>query len=280
MNKDVRIGFDVGGTFTDGVIVRGNDILSKAKTLTTEDVTTGIINAMDDLLEKSEVEAGKIGMVSFGTTHTTNAIIERQNLNKVGVFRIGAPATTAIPPLTGWPEDLKLAIGGEENIFMIRGGSEYDGRDIVPFDKQKIRSICSELKGKVDSVAITAVFSPMIPKQEQQAAKIVREVLGEDIPITLSQNIASISILERENSTILNASVISMMRNSISSLKEACKKRHIHAPLYVVQNDGTVMSAEFAVDYPIFTVASGPAASVRGAVFLSGIESGVVVDVG
>src|SRR5699024_6899564 len=141
-------------------------------------------------------------------------------------------------------------------------------------------SICSELKGKVDSVAITAVFSPMIPKQEQQAAKIVREVLGEDIPITLSQNIASISILERENSTILNASVISMMRNSISSLKEACKKRHIHAPLYVVQNDGTVMSAEFAVDYPIFTVASGPAASVRGAVFLSGIESGVVVDVG
>ncbi|MBO1002423.1 hydantoinase/oxoprolinase N-terminal domain-containing protein [Pseudogracilibacillus auburnensis] len=280
MKKEVRIGFDVGGTFTDGVIVKGKDILSKTKTLTTEDVTSGIINALDDLLTASKVDPQEVGMVSFGTTHTTNAIIERKNLNKVGIFRIGAPATTAIPPLTGWPNDLKEAIGGNENVFIINGGSEYDGRDIVPLDTEAVQNACKELEGKVDSVAITGVFSPMIPDHENRVAEIVKEVLGDDIHITLSQNISTISLLERENSTILNASVISVMQRSINALKDATKKRGIEASLYVVQNDGSVMSSDYAVDYPIFTVASGPAASVRGAVYLSGITDGVVVDVG
>lgn len=278
--KKYRLGFDVGGTFTDGVLVLGNEIIAKTKSLTTEDVTTGIINALDTILEKSKIDPNDIVMVSFGTTHTTNAIIERRNLNKVGIFRLGAPSTTAIPPLTGWPEDLKEAISGQQNVYMIRGGSEYDGRDIVPLDEKAIADACMEMKGRINSVAITGVFSPMITKHEDRAAEIVRDILGEDIPITLSNKIASISLLERENSTILNASVIDVMRQAVSALKNAAQKRGITAPLYIVQNDGSVMAADYAVNYPIFTVASGPAASVRGAVFLSKIENGAVVDVG
>jgi N-methylhydantoinase A/oxoprolinase/acetone carboxylase beta subunit len=279
MDKSIRIGFDVGSTYTDGVMIKGKEILAKAKAITTEDVTTGIINALDMLLKSSGTGGAQIGMVSFGTTHTTNAIIERRGLNKVGIFRLGAPATTAIPPLTGWPEDLKEAIGGKQNIFIIRGGSEYDGRDIVPLDEEAIRKACKKLKGKANSIVITGVFSPMIPNHEERAAGIIREELG-NIPITLSNHIASISLLERENSAILNASVISVMKRAINSLKEAAKERDIKAPLFIVQNDGTAMSANYAINYPIFTVASGPAASVRGAVFLSGVNNGVVVDIG
>ena len=120
MEKNIRLGLDVGGTFTDGVMVQGNEVLAKAKTLTTEDVTSGIINTMDMMLKNNDIDTSKIGFVALGTTHTTNAIIERRNLNKVGILRLGAPATTAIPPLTGWPEDLKEAIGGEENVFIVR----------------------------------------------------------------------------------------------------------------------------------------------------------------
>jgi N-methylhydantoinase A/oxoprolinase/acetone carboxylase beta subunit len=280
MAGTLRLGFDVGGTFTDGVLMRDREVLAKAKALTTEDVTTGIINALDELLESSGVNPAEIGMVSLGTTHTTNAIIERRNLNKVGIFRLAAPATTAIPPLTGWPEDLKRAIGGPEFVHIIRGGSEYDGRDIAPLDEGAIAEACRKMKGKVDSVAITGVFSPIIPKHEERAAEIVRDVLGDEVHITLSHRIATISLLERENSAILNASVITVMRRAVESLKEAVKERGINAPLFIVQNDGSVMSADYAVDYPIFTVASGPAASVRGAVYLSGIEDGVVVDIG
>lgn len=278
--KDLRIGFDVGGTFTDGVVVRGRQVLAKTKSLTTDDVTTGIINALDRLLAQPGVEASRIGMVSLGTTHTTNAIIERRGLNRVGIFRLGAPATTAIPPLTGWPADLKEAIGGPDRVHVIRGGSEYDGRDIVPLDEMAIKQACQAMKGKVDSVAITGVFSPMKPDHEERAKEIVLNELGDGVHVSLSHRIASISLLERENSTILNASVITCMRRAVEAVQAAMKEKGIDAALFIVQNDGSVMAADYAVDYPIFTVASGPAASVRGAVFLSGIADGAVVDVG
>jgi N-methylhydantoinase A/oxoprolinase/acetone carboxylase beta subunit len=278
--KDLRVGFDVGGTFTDGVVVRGSDVVAKTKTLTTEDVTTGIINALEKLLSDPGVDARSIGMVSLGTTHTTNAIIERRGLNNVGVFRLALPATTAIPPLTGWPEDLKNAIGGIQNVHLIHGGSEYDGRDIVPLDEKAVAEACRAMKGRIDSVAITGVFSPMKPDHEERVAAIVQEELGDEVHVSMSHRIASISILERENSTILNASVITCMRRAVGAVRAAMKEKSVDAPLFIVQNDGSVMTADYAVDYPIFTVASGPAASVRGAVFLSGIEDGAVVDVG
>lgn len=280
MTEGMRIGFDVGGTFTDGVLMRGREVLAKAKVPTTEDVTRGIVDALDVLLFEAAANPELITMVSLGTTHTTNAVIERRNLNRVGIFRLGAPATTAIPPLTGWPEDLKTAIGGPEYVHIVRGGSEYDGRDIAPLDEMAIASACRKMKGKVDSVAITGVFSPIISNHEERAAEIVRDVLGEDVHVSLSHRIATISLLERENSTILNASVITVMQRAVNSLRAAVKERGIDAPLFIVQNDGTVMSADYAVDYPIFTVASGPAASVRGSVYLSGITNGVVVDIG
>lgn len=280
MEERLRIGFDVGGTFTDGVLMKGKEVLAKAKSLTTEDVTAGIVDALDILLERAKIDPGKVSMVSLGTTHTTNAIIERRNLNEVGIFRLGAPATTAIPPLTGWPVDLKEAIGGAENVHIIRGGSEYDGQDIAPLDEEAIAEACKRMRGKANSVAITGVFSPIIADHEERAAEIVKDVMGDEVHISLSHRIATISILERENSTVLNAAVITVMQRAVNSLKEAVREREIKAPLFIVQNDGSVMSANYAMDYPIFTVASGPAASVRGAVYLSGIENGVVVDIG
>jgi len=279
-SAQLRVGFDVGGTFTDGVLMKGREVLAKAKSLTSQDVTGGIVEALDRVLEGSAIDPSQISMVSLGTTHTTNALIERRNLNQVGSFRLGAPATTAIPPLTGWPSDLKEAIGGQKFVHVIRGGSEYDGRDIVPLDKKAIEEACKAMKGKVDSIAITGVFSPIISDHEEQAEEVVRSVLGDEIHVTLSHRIATISLLERENSTILNAAVITVMQRAVQSLKAAVAERGIDAPLFIVQNDGSVMSADYAIDYPIFTVASGPAASVRGAVYLSGIEDGVVADIG
>jgi len=199
--ESLRIGFDVGGTFTDGVVMRGEEVLAKAKSLTTEDVTTGIIDALDVLLERTKIDPSAVEMVSLGTTHTTNAIIERRNLNKVGIFRLGAPATTAIPPLTGWPEDLREAIGGRENVHIVRGGSEYDGRDIVPLDEKAIADACRKMKGKVDSVAITGVFSPIIPDHEARAAEIVRDILG-DVHIIASPPSPSSSGRTRRSSTL------------------------------------------------------------------------------
>lgn len=276
---DYRVGIDVGGTFTDGVLVREEEVITKSKTKTTEDVTTGIINAIDNILEKADIDPSEIAMVSLATTHTTNAIIERKGLDKVGMFRLASPTGTTIPPLTGWPEDLKEALGGKDNIKLIKGGYDYDGTEISELDEEAIREGAREMADRVNSVAIVGVFSPIRSDQENRAAEIIKEEM-DDVLITKSTEIATISLLKRENSAILNASIASVMKRAINAIRSALESRDIDAELFIMQNDGSVLAADYASKYPIFTVASGPAASIRGSVFLSGITDGVVIDVG
>lgn len=273
-----RIGIDVGGTFTDGVAVESGDVIGKVKTPTSADVTTGIVEALEHLLGRGLV-ADDIEMVSLATTHTTNAIIERQGLDRVGVLRLARPTGTTIPPLTGWPEDLKQTLGGEQNVAMVKGGYEFDGSPISELDETEIRDALKAMED-VEAVAVVGVFSPVRPDQESEVEDIVDDELGDDVTVTRSAEIASISLLERENSAVLNAAVTSVMQRAITAVQQAMSERSIDAPLFIVQNDGSVMTADYAARYPIFTVASGPAASIRGAVSLSGIENGVVLDIG
>ncbi len=275
-----RIGIDVGGTFTDGVLVLEEEVVAKTKDRTTSDVTTGTINVIDNLLNKSDVDPTSIGMITLSTTHTTNAIIERKGLDKVGILRLALPTGSAIPPLTGWPEDLKEALGGKENVEMVPGGYNYDGEPISELDESLIREKVNKMADSVDTFAITGVFSPVRPDQEKRVAEIIREEIDENIPITLSGEISTISLLERENSAILNASVISVMNRAINAIEDAMDSRDIDAELFIMQNDGSVIKGDQATNYPIFTLASGPAASIRGAVFLTNITDGALVDVG
>ena len=112
-NKDWRIGIDVGGTNTDAVVLDENlNLISAVKSPTTEDVMSGIENAMEAVLAGEGVDRSRIGYAMLGTTHCTNAIVERKRLDRVAVIRIGAPATTGIRPMVDWAEDIqKIAVG-------------------------------------------------------------------------------------------------------------------------------------------------------------------------
>jgi len=97
-----KIGIDVGGTNTDCVLVNeNNEIVSKTKQPTTPDVSKSIEVAMKVVLEDSGVAPEEVQYIMLGTTHCTNALVERKNLNKVGVIRICKPAAQMIPPLSG-----------------------------------------------------------------------------------------------------------------------------------------------------------------------------------
>ncbi|MGG3748234.1 hydantoinase/oxoprolinase N-terminal domain-containing protein, partial [Heyndrickxia faecalis] len=175
-----RIGIDVGGTHTDAVLLDEKyQVISETKTPTTADVSTGIYQAMREVIGKAGVPREKIRYAMLGTTHCTNAIVERKRLNKVAVIRIGAPATLAVKPLVGVPEDLRSQL--EKYVYIVRGGHEFDGREIAPLDVEHLYRIANEIKGKVDSVAITSVFAPVSKDHEQKAAEIIKEVLGSDI---------------------------------------------------------------------------------------------------
>lgn len=274
-----RIGIDVGGTNTDAVLLDEHlQVLAKIKTATTADVSSGIDQSLRALLAQCDIPHDQIRYAMLGTTQCTNAIVERRRLNKIAVIRLGLPATAAIRPMTGWPEDLRQAL--DPQIYLIGGGHEFDGREINALDVDELRRIAREIKGKVNAIAITSVFSPVAGEHEQQAAQILQEELG-DIPVTLSQQIGSVGLLERENATILNAALIEVARTTVDGFIAALHQENVtNARIYIAQNDGTLMDQAYARRYPIFTIACGPTNSIRGAAFLSGRQDALVIDIG
>ncbi|MFD1173326.1 ROK family protein [Oceanobacillus picturae] len=274
-----RLGIDVGGTNTDGVLLdRDMKVIHSLKTPTTEDVETGIYNTISRLVKEANVKVDNIEFTMLGTTQCTNAIVERKKLNRVAIIRIGAPAGTSIKPLVGVPEDLKEMLDG--HTYMVEGGHEFNGKEINTLNEEKIRSIAKEVKGKVDSIAITSIFSPVDQSHETRAAEILREELGNDVSISLSSEVGSIGLLERENATILNASIINVAKTTAEGFEKALEQNGIHAKVFFCQNDGTLMSKAYTLKYPILTVACGPTNSLRGASFLSDNKDAIIVDVG
>lgn len=274
----LRIGVDVGGTNTDAVLMDDRVVLAKLKTPTTEDVTSGITTAIRSVLAQSGTATEAIASVMIGTTHFTNAIVERKHLSPVAAIRLGLPATAALPPMVDWPQDLVDSL--EHAVYLAHGGHEFDGRIISPFDEAEMRGIVREIAGKgIAAIAISSVFSPVNAEMEDRAAAIVAEEIP-GVTITKSNEIGRIGLLERENAAILNSSLRALADRTVAAFEQAITDLGITAPLYLTQNDGTLMAADFARTYPVLTIASGPTNSMRGAAFLSGLTDAIVVDIG
>ncbi len=272
-----RIGIDVGGTNTDAVLLEDDVVAAAVKTPTTSDVTTGIVRALAALVEQAPGARGAQA-VMIGTTHFTNAVVQRRDLGRVAAVRIGLPSGASLPPFVDWPEDLADIVRAE--VVMLEGGHEFDGRPLVPFDTRGMRAAARRLREMgIRSVAVAAVFSPLNASGEEQAAAILHEECP-NLAVTLSHRLGRIGLLERENAALLNACLIELARKTTGAFTEALRASGIAAPLYLTQNDGTVMLAEVAEMYPVYSFASGPTNSMRGAAFLSKRDEALVVDVG
>lgn len=143
------IGVDVGGTNTDAVILRKKTVLSSAKVPTTEDVTSGITEAIKSTLTQLPDEfqpnpTQYVARVNIGTTHFVNAVVQRKFLTKVAVLRLCGPATKAIPPLCDFPADLRNVIGGMH--FFLNGGFQYDCSSITDVDENEVKRVANEVQ--------------------------------------------------------------------------------------------------------------------------------------
>jgi N-methylhydantoinase A/oxoprolinase/acetone carboxylase beta subunit len=273
----MHIGIDVGGTNTDAVLMDGDGLVDKIKNPTTPDVTSGIISCINTLIS-SRPDVGQINAVMLGTTHFVNALLQRRELAPSAALRLCLPATTMLPPLVDWPDDLKNSIGG--HTYMARGGHEYDGREISSIDEKELRKIAKQMTDEgVRSVSICGVFSPVDGSHEKIAAEIIKSETP-DVNITLSSEIGRVGLLERENAAMLNACLVEVASKTVAAIRTAMISAGLNVPLFFSQNDGTLMESEFASHYPVFTIASGPTNSMRGAAFLSGVLDAVVVDIG
>jgi N-methylhydantoinase A/oxoprolinase/acetone carboxylase beta subunit len=273
-----RIGIDVGGTNTDAVLMDDRRVVGAVKASTTADVTSGIVAALASLRAQTAFAPGDVGAVMIGTTHFINALVEGKRLAPTAAIRFGLPATKALPPLVDWPQRLVDALGGHSHLC--HGGHEFDGREIAPFDEAELRAVLDEVGAAgVRSIAISSVFSPVNAEFEQRAAEIVAEQLP-GVAVSLSHEIGRMGLLGRENATIINAALRELADQIAGGLARTVAAAGIAAPLFLSQNDGTLMDVEYARQYPVATFASGPTNSMRGAAFLSGLESCAVVDVG
>ncbi len=274
----MRIGVDVGGTNTDAVLMDGAAVVSSTKTPTTANVSEGIAKALRAVIEDSGIDRAKIDGVMIGTTHFTNAVVERKHLTPTACIRLGLPATVCLPPMVDWPDDLRELVGG--NAHLAHGGHEFDGREISAYQPEEVREIAQKIRDAgLDAIAISSVFSPVNSTFEEQSAEIVRSVIP-GANITLSSEIGRIGLLERENAAIMNSCLRQLAARTVDGFKAALDELNIEAPFYISQNDGTLMNADFAKEYPVLTFASGPTNSMRGAAFLSGLRDAIVVDVG
>ena len=274
----MRIGVDVGGTNTDAVLMDATRVVASSKEPTTADVESGVIAAIGKVLADAQLAPANVGSVMIGTTQFTNALVERAQLDKVGILRLASPSGEALPPFSGWPEVLAKQVRGD--VFLLPGGYEVDGREIASLDEALVRSAAHACRQQgIQSLAISSVFAPMNASMEQRAAEIVQDVYPQ-AAISLSSSVGRIGMVERENSVILNAALISLAKRVTDSFERALETLKITAPLYISQNDGTLITADRAARYPILTLGSGPTNSMRGAAFLTGLRDAIVMDVG
>ncbi len=273
----LRIGIDVGGTNTDAVVVdEAGRVLVAKKSATTPDPFEGIRKVLEEVLVG--VDTTQVTQAMLGTTHPANAIIQRKELGKVGVIRLAAPSSLAIRPGAAWPEDLHRTVIGPSAI--VGGGFEFDGTEIAPLAEDAIRRFAGTFTDDIGAVAVSCAFAPASYDHELRAAEILAEELGPQFAISLSHEVGSIGLLERENATVLNASLLGVARRVVDGFHAALQGHGLTVESFLTQNDGTLMTAEEAVRFPILTVGSGPTNSMRGACALAGLADAVVIDVG
>ena len=282
----MKVAIDVGGTNTDAVLMEGRTVVGWHKAPTSPDVTSGIVAALEAVIGGAGggtgggtgVRGEAIDAVMIGTTHFVNAVLERRHLQPTACIRLGLPATLSLPPMVDWPDGLREVVGA--HTYLAHGGHEFDGRTISPFDRSEISAIAREIEARgIGAVAVSSVFSPVNAEFEHRTAEIVHEV-HPDAHITLSSDIGRIGLLERENAAIVNACLRDLAVRTVAGFKGALAEMKIDAPLFISQNDGTLMNVDFAAEHPVLTFASGPTNSMRGAAYLSGLPDAIVVDVG
>ncbi|CDN56356.1 Hydantoinase/oxoprolinase family protein [Neorhizobium galegae bv. officinalis bv. officinalis str. HAMBI 1141] len=266
------LGIDTGGTYTDAVLFRdGEGVIAKAKSLTTRhDLAVGIAGAVDAVLEKSAVSASAIGLVSLSTTLATNALVEGQG-GRAALIMIGFTA-----------EDLARgglaeALGNDPVIFL-PGGHDVHGNE-TPLDMGVLEAAMPALGGTVSSFAVAGYFAVRNPAHEIRVRDRIRAL--SHLPVTCSHELSSkLGGPRRALTTLLNARLVSIIDRLVGSCEGFLTARGITAPMMVVRGDGALISAAEARLRPIETILSGPAASLVGAHFLTGLDQAVVSDIG
>ncbi len=264
----IGLGIDAGGTYTDTVIydLEQRITLCKSKSLTTKwDFTEGIEAALAQL---DQALLNQVELVSLSTTLATNAIVEDEG-QKVGMV--------ILPPY-GRLEKEEILYRPK---IVVKGQLEINGTEIEPIDEAEVADLVRMMvqEEKVKAFAVSGYAGAINPEHELTVKRIITRETG--LSVTCGHELSRIlNFKTRAHTAMLNARIIPKLSALISDLGQVIEKLGIAAPIMVVKGDGTLMSADMAMDRPVETILSGPAASVAGARYLTGLTDAIVVDMG
>lgn len=271
----IRVGIDIGGTFTDGVMVAPNGGgVWHAKLLTTpEDPTIGAARVLHDLRRQAGLADGEAVEVIHGTTLVINSIIERTGSRVALVttagfedtIELGREATYDVYDLNApYPSSIvpaDLRFGLEERIA-------YDGSIVTPLDEAEVRTLAATIgESGAEAIAVSLLHSMKNSTHEIRIREIFREMLP-DLPISLSHEIAPVEReYERTLTTAANAYVQPLMSAYLPRLQRRLQGTADEGVLMLMNSSGGVISIQHAVERPIELIESGPAGGVHAALY-------------
>jgi N-methylhydantoinase A/oxoprolinase/acetone carboxylase beta subunit len=269
---NLALGIDTGGTFTDGVIFdldrKTVEATTKVET-TRHNLTLAINSCIDNLVQalkehnRDHLDISQVKMVSLSTTLATNAIVEGQGA-EVGLIQIGFEPTAGLPT---------------PYFAVIKGGCTIKGRIRDEVDLAAAEEVILDMKDQVDAFAVSGYLSIRNPIQELAVGELIRKLTG--YPVVAAHQLSSdLGMQERTVTAVLNARLMPLITDLMDSVKQGMERLHIEAPLMVVRGDGSLISESKAREKPIETILSGPAASIIGALTLTGVQEGIVIDMG
>ncbi len=276
---ELALGVDTGGTYTDAVLVMQDTgrVVVSAKALTTRhDLALGIGEAIRAVCAAAagrgiEDVTAAVTLVGLSTTLATNTLAEGQR-------------SAVCLLLIGYDPELMRAYGFErelatDDIVYIKGGHDPLGNESAPLDEDGARAAILARRDTVEAFAISGYFSVRNPAHELRVKALVKELTG--LPATCGHELTSqFNAVRRATTVALNAHLIAPLRELIASVQAVLMELGITAPLMVVKGDGSLVRAEWALERPVETILSGPAASALGAWHLAGRRDAWTVDVG
>jgi len=265
-----RLGIDTGGTYTDVVLIDSNrKVVASCKSLTTrQDLSLGIASAMSTLPPEM---LSKIELVSLSTTLTTNSVVEGRGAD-VGVLLAGYSERQL-------EKSGLSSIVPKSSIALLSGGHDATGHELTPLDENAAREYILKYKDHVSAFAVSSMFATRNTEHERRLQSLVQTLC--DKPVACAHELAtSLGAPQRALTAVLNARMIPYIQALLRSVENILLTQNIQAPLMIVKGDGSLINTKTALEQPISTVLSGPAASVVGACALSGLKNAIVVDMG
>ena len=265
----MRIGIDIGGTFTDIVCVTPEGSLLVRKVPSTpDDYSRSVLECLPGLFEEAGSGPGQVQEVIHGTTVATNALLQGSGARTALITTEGFRDVLELrrirmPELYNWDWDKPPDLVPRRLRREVRERVDAQGRVIHPLDCRQAEQVIDEIAGSsVESLAVCLINSYANPEHEEKLAAMIRQKRP-DLPLSLSSHILrEVREYERTATTVVNAYVLPIVQRYVRSLQTAFARLGMGAPLLIMQSNGGVMTAEACRRQPVYIIESGPAAGV------------------